>query len=171
VSNTYLVYNGPMVTTSAPSKVTTGTSAKTMLQIVPAVPVVVVEWGVSFDGDAAATPGVVELLDTYTVAATVTAYATADVQPYHDPNAPANTSGSSGTPLNLGTSLSGYTSTAEGTTTTSRLGGMGLIAPTNQYEKQLPLGREFGIPAGHVLRVRMTFGAAVNALCYVIFEV
>ena len=40
---------------------------------------------------------------------------------------------------------------------------MGLIAPTNQYEKQMPLGREFFVPAGDTLRVRMTFGAAVDA--------
>jgi hypothetical protein len=170
-AKTYIVYNGPMVTTAAPVKVATGTAIKTMMQLVPAQPIRVTEWGCSFDGSAAATPGVVELIDTGTVAATVTAYAVADVQPHDDPNAPANTSGTSGVPLNLGTALSGYTSTSEGTTTASRLGGFGLIAPTNQYEKQLPLGREFEVPAGHVLRVRMTFGATVNALCYVIFEV
>ena len=136
------------------------------------MPIKPIEWGVSFDGSAAATPGVVELIDTYAVAATVTAYAVADVQPYSGvSDVPANTTGSSGTPLNLGTALSGYTATAEGTTTATRLGGLGLIAPTNQYEKQMPLSREFFVPAGHTLRIRMTFGATVNALCYVIFEV
>jgi len=170
MANTYSVWNGPMPTTAALAKVTTGTSIKTMLQLVPAVPIKVVEWGVSFDGTAAATPGECELIETGAVAATVTAFATTDIYPYFDPNAPANTSGSSGTPLNLGTALSGFTSTSEGTVTATRIGDYQQVAPTNQWAKQWPLGREFGVAAGKVLRVRMTFGTAINALCYVIFE-
>lgn len=171
MSNTYIVYNGAMPTTASAAKVTTGTAIKTMLQIKPAVPIKVVEWGVSFDGSAAATPGTCELIDTGTVFATVTAYAAADVMPYQDPNAPANTAGTSGTPLNLGTSASGYTSTVEGTITATRLGDVQLVAPTNQNWKQFPLGREFGVLAGDSLRIRVNFGAAINCLCYVIFEV
>jgi hypothetical protein len=170
-AKTYMVYNGPDVTTAAPAKVTTGTAIKTMLQLKASVPLRVIEWGCSFDGTAAATPGVVELVDTGTVAATVTAFATGDVQTYGDPNAPANTSGTSGVPLNLGTAASGYTASAEGSTTVTRQGDLQLIAPTSQYLKQWPLGREFEVAAGDILRVRMTFGTAVNALCYVVFEV
>lgn len=171
MSNTYTVYNGAMPTTSSAAKVTTGTSVTTMLQIVPAVPLKVVEWGCSFDGSAAATPGICELIETGTVAATVTAYAAADVMQFFDPNAPANTSGTSGTPLNLGTTASGYTSTSEGSITSTRLGDVQLVAPTNQYVKQFPLGREFGVAQSTVLRVRVNFGTAVNCLCYVTFEV
>lgn len=168
MSNTYTVYNGPMVTTAAPARVATGTAIKTMLQVVPALPVKVVEWGYSLDA-APATPGVVELVHTGTVAATVTAFATADVEPFFDPSAPANTSGTSGTPLNLGTALSGYTASAEGTITATRTGDV--QSQDGPYLKQFPLGREFGVPAAGVLRVRMTFGTSVNALCYVVFEV
>lgn len=171
MSNTYIVYNGAMPTTSSSAKVTTGTSVKTMLQVEPAVPIKVVEWGCSFDGSAAATPGIVELIDTGTVFATVTAYAAADVMKFFDPNAPTNTAGSSGTPLNLGTANSGYTSTAEGSITATRVGDVQLVAPTNQYVKQFPLGREFGVPVGDSLRIRVNFGTAVNCLCYVVFEV
>jgi hypothetical protein len=167
-AKTYIVYNGPMVTTAAPVKVTTGTAIKTMLQIVPAFPIRPVAWGFSLDSYA--TAGVVELIDTGTVAATVTAYATADVQPHNDPNAPANTSGTSGVPLNLGTALSGYTSTAEGSTTATRLADVQLD-PQGPYLQQFPLGREFEVKAGDVLRIRATFATAVNMLCYVIFEV
>jgi hypothetical protein len=173
-AKTYIVYNSAMVTTAPPVKQATGTATRTMTQLAPAGPIRVIEWGVSFDGDAAATPGIVELIDTGTVFATVTtAYAVADVQTYGDPNAPANTSGTSGIPLNLGTSLSGFATTSgtEGTPTATRMGGMGLIAPTNQYEKQMPLAREFEVPGGHALRVRATFGTTVNMLAYVIFEV
>jgi len=170
VGITYRVWNGPAPTTTVLAPVTTGTSIKTMLQLAPGIDIIVTDWGCSFGGDAAAAPGSVELIDTGTVFATVTAYGTGDVQPQNNPYAPANTSGSTGVPLQLGTALSGYTSTAEGAITSGRLGGSEQIAPTNQYWKQLPLGREFGVKAGDCLRVRMLFGTAVSALCYVEFE-
>ena len=168
--NCYIVYNGAMPTTSSAAKVTTGTAIKTMLQVKPAVNIEVVEWGVSFDGSAAATGGICELIDTGTVFATVTAYAVADVMPYNNPLAPANTSGTSGTPLNLGTSASGYTSTSEGSITATRLGGLKIVQPTNDDWAQFPLDIGFGVPAGDSLRIRMNFGAAISALCYVIFK-
>lgn len=169
----YTVYNGPMVTTAGPTSVTTGTALKTLLQIKPAAnfPIKVVEWGISFDGLATATPGKVELIDTGTVFGTVTASAAADIQPFDDPNAPANTAGTSGVPLNLGTSATGYTCTSEGSVTATRYGDVQLIAPTAQYVKQFPLGREFGVVPGNCLRVRVTFAAAINAICYVVFEI
>jgi hypothetical protein len=68
----YLIGNGPMQTTAAFATVTTGTAIKTMLQFKPLVPAKIIEWGISFDGSAAATPGKVELIET-DVAATVTA--------------------------------------------------------------------------------------------------
>jgi hypothetical protein len=165
-----------MVTTAAPVKQPTGTAIRTMMQLAPATgyPIRVIEWGCSFDGSAAATPGVVELVDTGTVFATAltTAFAAADIQPYGDPNAPANTAGTSGVPLNLGTGLSGFSTAAitEGSTTATRMGDCQLIAPTGQYVKQFPLGREFEVAAAKALRVRVTFGTTVNMLTYVIFE-
>lgn len=163
-----------MVTTSAAVKQPTGTAIRTMLQLAPAVPMRVIEWGCSFDGTTAATPGVIELVDTSTVFATVsTAYSAADIQTWGDPNAPANTAGVSGTPFNLGTSLSGFATAAgtEGTITTTRMLDLQLVAPTNQYVKQYPLGREPEVPAGHALRVRMTFGTTINTLIYLVVEV
>lgn len=170
MASTYGVWNGPMPTAAPVQKVATGAATKTMLQLAPAVPIKVIEWGVSFDASAAATPGYCELIDTGTVFGTVTAYAAADVMAQFDPNSPANTAGSTGTPLNLGTALSGYTCTSEGAPTSCRVGATRLVAPTNDELQQYPLGREFGVPAGHCLRVRMTFAVTVNALCYVLFE-
>lgn len=169
-AKTYTVFNGPVATTAAPASVATGTAIKTLLQLKPSQAIQVVAWGVSFDGSAAATPGKVELVET-DVAATVTAFVAADVQPHSDPNATANTAGTSGVPLNLGTSASGYTATAEGTTTASRMADLQLVAPTSQYAREFSLGREFEVAAGKFLRVRVTFGAAVNALCWVTFAV
>ena len=172
---TYIVYNSADATTSSAVKQPTGTSIRTMMQLAPGVPIKVFEWGCSFDGDSANTPGIVELIDTGTVPATVTtAFGVNDVQTFTDPNAAANTSGGSGLPLNLGVALSGFAtaSTTEGSyTAPTRMGDPQLIAPTGQYLKQFPLGREWYVPAGHFLHVRANFGTSVNMLCYVQFEI
>lgn len=74
----YLITNGAMPTTAAFAGVATGTSIKTLLQVKPFNLARVVEWGISFDGFAAALPGKVELIET-DVAATVTASVDADI--------------------------------------------------------------------------------------------
>jgi hypothetical protein len=172
----YLVYNSALATTAAPVKQPTGTAIRTMLQLKFATgsPGRIVEWGCSFDGSAAATPGIVELVETGTVFATMsTAFAAADVQPYGDFNADANTAGATGNPLNLATTASGFATAAvtEGTVTTTRTADVQLIAPTTQYKYQWPLNREFVVKPQNALRVRMTFGTSVNALIYLVFEI
>src|SRR3954463_10536600 len=78
----YLLANGPMQTTAAFASVATGTAIKTMMQVVPKVSGArIIEWGISFDGSAAATPGKVELIET-DVGATITNYASADLTKY-----------------------------------------------------------------------------------------
>ena len=164
----YLFANGASPTTAAQVKVTTGTAIKTMLQMkgVTAVQFKVVEWGISFDGSAAATPIACELLETGTVFATVTAAVAADIVKLGNPGDPTST-----TFLSVGTAATGYTATAEGTITASRMFDAQLIAPTNQYVKQFPLGREPLVDAVSALRIRVTAGTAVNAYCYVVLEV
>lgn len=102
-----------MPTTAAQASVTTGTAIKTMLQL--ATPstrqIQVLAWGFSCD-DPPGADAVIELLQT-DVAATVTAHVAAGVQPL-DPNAPASL-------LTLGVSATGYTGTAEGSTTATRV--------------------------------------------------
>jgi hypothetical protein len=171
MGNRYIIWNAPMPTTAGIAKVTTGTAIKTMLQIKGAVPFHVVEWGLSLDGFAAAAPGIVELLTTGTVFATVTALAAADIIPHGDANAPVNTAGVSGVPFNLGTAATGHTSTAEGTITATRVLAGGLMAPTTQFVQQFPLGERPHILLGTSLRVRVTFAAAINCLTYVVCEV
>jgi hypothetical protein len=172
-----MIYNSAQATTAAPVKQPTGTAIRTMMQLAPAAGYAmrVIEWGCSFDGSSAATPGQVELFAT-TVAATMsTAYGTGDIQPYGDPNAAPNTSGSSGVPLNLSTSTSGFATAAvtEGSVANYRGFDVQMVSPTNQYVKQFPLGREpelNGHATTEYLRVRMTFGTTVNAYIYVIVE-
>jgi hypothetical protein len=142
--------------------VTTGTAIKTMLQVKPTTNIAVVEWGYQFDVIPTALVKV-ELITTGTVAATVTAYAAGDVIKYDD-------SGAAASGISLGTAASGFTSTAEGTITATRLLDMG-PGWSQQFAKQFPLDREPGvIAANDVLRIRMTTATAINALCYVVWE-
>jgi hypothetical protein len=174
----YMVQNGAQGTnapTAAPVKQPTGTAIRTMLQLAPATgyPMKIIEWGCSFDGSAAATPGQIELVDTLTVFGTLTtALALGDIMPYGGVS-PANTAGSSGVPLNLSTATTAFASAAgtEGSVAAScTYFDLQMIAPTSQYIKQFPLGREPYVPAGHALRVRATFGTTVNMYCYVVVE-
>lgn len=167
----FLIPNGPMQTTAALSPVTTGTAIKTLLQFKASATIVakVKEWGISFDGSAAATPIKVELIET-DVAATVTASVAADITKV---DANALTGGDPTTNLiQVGTSATGYTATVEGSTTSTRnLDMPQLIAPTNQFIKQFPLGNEPIIQIAKFARIRVTAGTAVNAYCYLLVEI
>lgn len=163
----FSIYNGPMPTTAAQLPVTTGTAIKTLLQLKPFNQIKIVEWGVSFDGSAAATPIKCELLETGTVFGTVTASADADIAKLNGADqAVASIAG-----LTLGTTATGYTCTSEGSITTVRMFDAQLVAPTNQYIKQFPLGREPVLVIGNACRIRVTAGAAVNAYAYMIVEI
>lgn len=166
----YQIFNGASPTTAAQVVVTTGTSIKTLLQVKASAtkPFKIIEWGISFDGSAAATPIKVELLET-DVAATVTASAAADIVKM---DGEALNGGDPTTNLiPVGTTSTGYTSTGEGSITATRVFDAQLIAPTNQYVKQFPLGREPVVQISKFARIRVTAGAAVNAYCYMTIEV
>lgn len=166
----YLIANGASPTTAAQVAVTTGTAIKTLLQVKPSATIVakIVEWGISFDGSAAATPIKCELIET-DVAATVTASAAADIVKL---DAAALSGGDPTTNLlPVGTTSTGYTASAEGSITATRVLDVQFIAPTNQYVKQFPLGREPVIQISKFGRIRVTAGAAVNAYCYMIVEI
>ena len=163
----YRIYNGAMPTTAGFVKVTTGTSLKTMLQLKTFNQAKIVSWGISFDGSAAATPILCELIETGTVNATVTASVDADCFKLNGADqAVASVAG-----LTLATSGTGYTSSSEGTVTTSRLFDAQLVAPSNQYIYQFPLGQEPVLINGNICRVRVTAGAAVNAICFIEVEI
>lgn len=165
----YLIANGPMQTTAAFASVTTGTALKTLLQFKPLVPCKLIEWGISFDGSAAATPGKIECIDTGTVAGTVTASVNNDITKW---NADAKDFGDPTSALiSVGTAATGYTCTSEGSVTAVRNFDLQLVAPTGQYVKQFPLGREPYLIASNIMRIRVTFAAAINAYTYIIVEV
>lgn len=157
-----------MPTTAAIAKVTTGTTIKTMLQIAtPATrQATLIAWGYTCDAVPGSTGGIVELIQT-DVAATVTAHVAAGVQPL-DPNAPASL-------MTLGTSATGYTSTNEGTPTATRSFDSDLITPTAgsgpiNYDYQWMPDERPVIAVSKFLRIRVTFAAAVNMLCWVCWD-
>lgn len=160
----FIAINGPMVTTAAYVPVTTGTAIKTLLQIQApaAVPITVWKWGLDFDG-VAASPGIkCELIDTFSIGATVTAHVAAGIQPF----GPAQVASQ----CQLGTTGSGYTATAEGTITQTRYGSVNTVPAGNGDRNEWSLGREFYVPAGHIVRIRVTAAVAVNALAYLLWE-
>jgi hypothetical protein len=157
-----------MPTTAAQASVTTGTAIKTMLQI--ATPstrqIQLIAWGFSID-DTAGADGVVELLQT-DVAATVTAHVASGVQPL-DPNAPASL-------MTLSTTATGYTGTAEGSTTASRVfDAVALSSTTSEspytYVYQWMPDERPIVAVSRFLRVRATTATtAVDMRCFVVWD-
>lgn len=171
----YIIYNSALATTAAPVKQPTGTAIRTMMQLRLATGVNgrIKAWGCSFDGSAAATPGQVEIFETSVAATMSTAYAAADIQPFNDPNAPANTAGSSGVPFNLSTTTSGFATAAvtEGTVAGYRCADLVMLPPTQPYFYEYPLGSEFELTPQMYLRVRVTFGTTVNMSIWTRIEI
>lgn len=159
-----------MPTTAAQQAVTTGTAIKTMLQI--ATPSTrqcqLISWGFSMD-DPPGADAVAELLQT-DVAATVTAHVAAGVQPL-DPNAPASL-------MTLGTSATGYTASAEGTPTATRVFDVVSMssvsaeaAPVMQYAWQWMPDERPIVAISKFLRVRVTTPTtAVDMRCWVCWD-
>lgn len=76
MAQTYIAWSSAAPTTASQATTATGTAIKTMLQVATpsTAEVKVIEWGVSFDGSAAATPGIIELLQTDVAATGGTGY-------------------------------------------------------------------------------------------------
>jgi hypothetical protein len=165
----FIAGNFPMQTTAPPSAVTTGTATKTMLQVLAPTtrPLTVVKWWVQF-ATAPTAPITCELIETGTVAATVTAHGATGVQPYASTNPAATPPVSL---VQLGVSGTGYSASAEGTITATRLGDIQIIpVGVGSYTWEWSLGREWEIAPARVLRVRMTTATAISALTVVAWD-
>lgn len=164
----YKAWNAAMPTTAGIAAVATGTTIKTMLQI--ATPSTrqcqLISWGYTLSAAPGSGTGLIELIQT-DVAATVTAHVASGVQPL-DPNAPASL-------MTLGASATGYTATLEGTPTATRSFDADQIAPTAgsqpiNYDYQWMPDERPIVAISHFLRVRATFAASVNMLCWVCWD-
>lgn len=163
----YKVGNWTVPTSASPVKQPTGTAVRTMLQVAASstMGLKIVEWGISFDGSASGTPIQVEFFACTGAATMSTALAATDITRLSDPG------GTETIPLQYSTSLSGYATAAvtEGTVANYRSFDMQLIAPTSQYVKQWPLGREPSTLLSTFLRIRVTTSVTVNCSCYIDF--
>lgn len=150
----YTAWNGPMPTTAAQAAVTTNTTIQTILQV--ATPSTrqlrIISWGFTI-GTPPGADGVIELLDV-DVAATVTAHVASGVQPL--------TAGAPASLMTLGTSATGYTATAEGSITASRVHDVVALsstsaeaAPFMTYERPF-LDDHRTVAVSRFLRVRAT---------------
>jgi hypothetical protein len=170
----YLIANGAAPTTAAQLDSDTGTAIKTLLQVKLSgsgtLRGKVVEWGISFNASAAATPVACELFAN-SAAATVTAHVAAGIVNL-DPGATTPTDDQ---PFDISANTTGWMSTGasggEGTPASVRMMDVQYVAPTNQYIKQWPLGREPMFDRDEYLRVRVTSGSNYGVYTYVIVEV
>ncbi len=161
----FKTWNGPMPTTAAQQNVATGTSIKTMLQVAtPATRTIqLIAWGFSM---AVGSTGTVELLQT-DVAATVTAHIASGVQ-NQDPNGSASL-------MTLGTAATGYTASAEGSITATRVFDAqvftGSGSSTNvAYEYQWMPDERPVIPISKFLRIRATMGTSTGFMGWVVWD-
>lgn len=140
-----------------------------MLQVkgVTALPIRVKAWGVSMDGAAAAAGIQWELIETGTIFATVTASVAADILGWDELG--RNTV--STTYFSVGTNATGYTSSAEGSITATRVFDSQFVQPTGQYAWEFSLGNEPTVAAVSSLRIRCKAAAAVNAIVWMLLEV
>lgn len=165
----FICWNGAAPTSAALVKATTGTSIKTMLQIAtPSTRMIqLVSWGYTLDAVPGSTGGQIELLQTDVAATSGTAHVAAGVMPLM-PGIPASL-------MTLGTGATGYTFGSEGSTTASRVFDVGLVPPSAgatdlQYDYEwMPDARPV-VDISKFLRVRVTFAAAVNMNCYVVWD-
>ena len=167
-AKTYGVMNGAAPGAAAPVAIATGAAIRTMMQIAtntttPAIRFV--EYWVEFDGSTAATPIKVELLrHTGGPQTTLTAYASADIARWNDPNAPTSS-------IQLGTALSGFSNTTTEVTPTAAVSlETHFVPPTSGIYVQFPLGREPEVQVSAFSRVRVTAGATVNCLAGLVWE-
>lgn len=161
----FIAYNAAFDATTG---VTAGTSytttAKVAIQLATpsTLQLRIVEYGVSFNGSAAGTPNTVTLAQAGAASTCSSAHTTSTIVAIGDNT---KTSG-----LSMGTTTSGFGNGAITTNTTSKMYDAQFIAPTTQFVKQWPLGREPVLPASSFLQLRISTSATFTALAYIVFE-
>lgn len=164
----YQTWNGPMPTTAAQAKVTTGTAIKNMLQL--STPsdrqIQLIAWGFTLDA-APGTLGEVELIHSDVASTGGTAHVASGVQPL-TPGQPASK-------LTLGAGNTGFTFGTLGTPTAVRVFDVKQIpvaagSSDMTYEKiWVPDARPI-VAVSSFVQVRVTFGAAVNMNTWIVWD-
>lgn len=165
----YIAYNSALSATTAIAAGTSyATGAKIAIQL--GIPsggqIELVEWGISMDASAAATPALLEIASTATASTCSSAHSTTTVKPVGDPNAP-------GSGLTMGTTSTGYGNGAITSNTTLRMADRQYLPPTAPFVKLWPLGcyPKFGATgAAEYVQLRINTTATVNAICYLVWN-
>jgi len=167
----FIAFNSALSATTAIAAGTSyATGAKVALQLnVPDTGLIrLVEWGVSFDGSAAATPALLEVATTDTATTGLTTHSTTLIKSLNEEGLTGPLSR-----LTMGTSATGYGAVAITSNTTLRSLDRQYVAPTNQYVKMWPLGREPVIGNGTTesfCQFRINTTATVLAIVYAVWE-
>jgi hypothetical protein len=165
----FIAYNSALSTTTnvdGGTSYTAGAKVAIQLRLPDTAYINVIEYGVSFDGSAAATPATVELATTDTGSTVSTAHTTTTVTCLnHNPIDSRLTYGT--------TSDTGYGNGTITSNATLRPLDRQFVAPTNQYVKMWPLGREPIVgnsTTENFLQLRIDTNATVNAIAYIVWE-
>jgi hypothetical protein len=166
----YSVFNGAAPGAAQILKQATGTAVCSLFQIgTPATAgLEIIEWGISFDGSSAATPGTCELLVSTggKITTGMTNFAAADV------NKLSFSGNGLASQITTGSADSSFNPTHAGTEVTPtgvRLADAQLLPPTAPYIKQFPLERGPDVNFSEFVRVRVQFGASIGALTYIVW--
>lgn len=163
----YTAWNAAFSTTTGVAGGTSyaaGAKCAIQLEVPSTLRVQILEWGISFDGSAAATPAVVELVQASAASTMSTAHTTSSV-------VAQGTDGAATSRLTYGTTAdTGYGNGAITTNTTEIVFDKQYIAPTNQYIKMWPLGEQPMSDTTKWVQLRINTTATVNALAYIRFR-
>jgi hypothetical protein len=161
----FVAYNCAIdATTGMMAGTSYATGAKCAIQLVPASGegMLITEIGISFSGTTAAAPSVVTLAAASAAATGLTAHSTSSVLQVGSTTKTST--------LQMGTALSGYGAVGIVTNTTNRQYWGALVGTMTQYEKQYPLGRDYFMPNGSFLQLRVNTAATLTAIAYVVYE-
>lgn len=170
-SRLYSIYNGAAPGAAQIAAQSTGTSICTLFEIASSATMTaeVIEWGISFDGSAAATPGKCELL-VHTGGPTVTGFTNFVAADINKLSFSGNGLASGLTISSASTAWNPAHAGTQVTPTGPRLADGQQLPPTAPYIKQFPLERGPQMNFSEFLQVRVQFGTTVNALCYVVWQ-
>lgn len=162
----YIAYNCALdATTGVGAGTSYASGAKCAIQLAPpsGTDIRIVEWGFSGSATAPATKTVYSLAQASAASTMTTAHSTSTIVPVGD-NAKT-------CPLTMSTTTTGYGSGSITTNTTERQYAMLQADPTEHYEKQFPLGRDFIGLAGKFIQLRINTATTYTIFAYIMFEV
>lgn len=163
----YIAYNGLADATTgmmaAGTSYATGAKCAIQLAAPTGQDIRLVEWGVSSSATAPATKTLYTLAQASAATTCTTAHSATTIMPVGD--------SSKACPLTFSTSTTAFGVTTIATNTTERQFAGFLGDPTEHYEKQFPLGRDYIVQAGKFCQLRINTAATYTILAYIVFDV